>query len=438
MGIPNFKFSAFAKASADKQFSILGHSISLKQVVKHPLFSGSAVMIIGSNFGNFLAYLYHVVMGRILGPGPYGELASFIAIIGLFSVTFSFLGTVIVKFVSSANEDERNALYSFFLKKGVTVGISIGFVLLIISLPISQFLHLDIKTALLIGPTLAFFFFSLLFRSFLHGLMKFTKVVILANFDLIFRFIFGLAFVYLGYSAFGASFGIFLGAFASLVLGAFFIKGALKYNKNEVFQDGKRIFKYSLPVLIYSVASNSFLSADLLLAKHYFSPHTAGIYASLSTLGKIIFYGAAPVSGVMFPLIAQRHAKGNSYKKILLMSIFITLIIAAIINTVYYFYPELMVTILYGQKFIEAAPYLVWFGLFIGVFTLVNLFASYYLSVEKTKIVFWMPIFAGLQIAGIIIKHDTILDLIQVSLVSVSLFLVGLLIYYIYENKISK
>ena len=74
----------------------------VKGIMAHPLFSGSAIMVFGSNFANFFAYLYHVVIGRLLGPSLYGELAATLSLIGMISASFSFFSLVIVKFVSSA------------------------------------------------------------------------------------------------------------------------------------------------------------------------------------------------------------------------------------------------------------------------------------------------------------------------------------------------
>src|SRR3972149_7822692 len=86
-------------------------------LLKHPLFSGSAIMIFGSNLANFVAYLYHLVIGRLLGPAPYGELSAVLSVLGLIFASLNFLGLVIVKFVSSAKKDELVSIYSWFTKK---------------------------------------------------------------------------------------------------------------------------------------------------------------------------------------------------------------------------------------------------------------------------------------------------------------------------------
>jgi len=76
-------------------------------LIKHPLFSGSAVMIIGTNITNVINYLYHVFMGRILGPAGYGEMASLFSLLILISTVPSSLNLALVKFVSGNKDHEK-------------------------------------------------------------------------------------------------------------------------------------------------------------------------------------------------------------------------------------------------------------------------------------------------------------------------------------------
>ena len=76
------------------QFTVFNFQLSGKSLIKNPLFSGSAIMIIGSNLSNFIAYVYHLIIGRLLGPSSYGTLAALLSLMGLVAVSFGFLGTV--------------------------------------------------------------------------------------------------------------------------------------------------------------------------------------------------------------------------------------------------------------------------------------------------------------------------------------------------------
>ena len=74
----------------------------VRQVLTHPLFSGSAIMIIGTNGIAGLNYIYHFAMGRLLGASAYGELVSLFSLIGLLGMVPTALNLVVIKFVSSS------------------------------------------------------------------------------------------------------------------------------------------------------------------------------------------------------------------------------------------------------------------------------------------------------------------------------------------------
>src|SRR3989344_3191324 len=124
----------------------------------HPLFSGSALMFIGVNLANFIAYLYHLIFGRILGPSSYGELATVISVIAIGTSAFSFLGLVTVKFTASASKDELTGV--FYILKKFSVWVFAGLLLFgLFAKPLSDFLRVDVLLLVLIFPI---FFFSYL------------------------------------------------------------------------------------------------------------------------------------------------------------------------------------------------------------------------------------------------------------------------------------
>lgn len=403
--------------------------------MSHPLFSGSAIMIVGSNLANFFAYIYHLVIGRMLGPSLFGELAAIISLISLFTVTFNFFGLVVVKFVSAAKESEREALLAWFVKSAMLFGLIVGVIALILSPTLGNFLKVENKILFLIGPMLFISATTLVFRSFLQGVMRFKEVVLITNSELIGRLILGIIFIGLGYSVFGAIVGILVAMFTTLVFAWYLLKDYdFKANISGIVST-RKVVGYAFPILITSFATTSIFSTDLLLVKHYFSAHNAGIYASMSALGKIIFFGSAPVGAVMFPMISKRHARGQGYKKIFLLSLGLVTAISAGILLVYFLLPELMVNILYGSSFIDAAKNLAWFGLFMSIFSISSLIVSFFLSKGKTRIVIFVLLAAIVQAVGIWMFHESLIDVIRVNIASASFLLGVLLIYFGYEAK---
>lgn len=407
----------------------------IKGLISHPLFFGSAVMIVGSNLSSFLAYIYHLIIGRLLGPALYGELAAVLSIIGLFTASFAFLGLVVVKFVSAAKEDEIQPLFSWFGKKTLVIGAIIALLVFLSAPFLSRFLHIRYSILVLLVPIFLLAVLSFLYSSFLQGLLRFKQVVIATNFGTLSRLVLGVIFVYLGFSVFGAVLGFLLSIAGGLFLLRFFLKEFRLSSNKKVFKGGKKVLGYSVPIFFSSISIFSLFSTDVILVKHFFEAHDAGIYAALSTLGKVIFYGAAPVGSVMFPMISQRHSRGQGYRKIFMLSLALTFVIATGVLFIYWLLPELSIKILYGDEFLQAAPNLVWFGLFMTIFTLSSLILNFFLSREITKVVSFVAIAAIIQAMGIWFFHDSIFMVIKVSIISVSLLFGSLLIYFGYETS---
>lgn len=407
--------------------------LKLQSFIKHPLFAGSAVMIVGSNLSNAFAYLYHLVVGRLLGPAAYGELAAVLSLYGIIATSFGFLGLVIVKFVSASDEEEIPKIFSWFTKKSFIFGLILALGVVLATPAISKFLFIKPETIFLLAPIFIFAVLGFVYRSFLQGLLRFKEVVIASNLDIIGRLVLGVLFIHLGFSVFGAVLGLVLSAFVSFSLLRYYLREYRLTKENGNFNRTKEMFIYSIPIFVASAAGFSMLSTDLLLVKHFLPAFDAGIYAALSTLGKIIFYGAAPVSSVMFPMISKRHARGHGFRKIFLLSLFLTTVISVGVLFIYWLLPEFSINFLYGKRFLSAAPYLVWFGGFMAIYSLSSLILNFYLSKKQTRVVIFVVIAAIGQALGIWFFHETILTVIKVSIASASFLLVSLLIYFGYE-----
>jgi O-antigen/teichoic acid export membrane protein len=247
------------------------------------------------------------------------------------------------------------------------------------------------------------------------------------------KLLFGLLFVYIGFSVFGAMLGLLCSTILGVFLGKRFLKGYRFTLKSSEAIDTKKVVSYSLPIFISSIATNSLLLMDLVLVKHFFPSSDAGIYASVATLGKIIFFGTAPVASVMFPIVSKKHAKGETYVKVFLLSLLLTFIIAVGVIALFLIIPELIVHSVYGNKYTDAGGYLFYYGIFILLFTLASLILNFYLSIGKTKLISIVVLSALAQIIGIWFYHDSLQSTITVSILCSLFFFGSLALYFLKE-----
>lgn len=408
----------------------------VRKIIGHPLFAGSMVMVIGSNIYNFGQFIFHFLAGRLLGTVYYGDVAALVSTFGLVAFIQLAFGLTIVRFV--AVEKDKKAVsnlskwvnwWSLWAAGGTML------VTLAASPLLAKFLNItDPFAVYLLGPAFFFFIMVSTWRYILQGIIAFNKYVASLLIEGVAKVVLAAVFLLAGFAVSGAIGAIVLAMLLSLFVTRVFLAPYLRGKR------GKKpnilpILKYSFPVLIQGLALTSMYSTDLILVKHFFPPSEAGIYASLAILGRIVFFGGSPITSIMFPLVAKRYSHGKAYHNVFYLSTLLVVGGAAALTVVYFLFPRIPIGILFGSQYISGAPYLWWFGVFMGLLAVATHLVQFYLSVGKTRIVYLFVLAAFLQIVLIWFIHPSLLTVVQLSILSAALLLVGLLVYFPYHRN---
>jgi len=393
-------------------------------------------MIVGSNIGNFFAYLYHIIFGRILTKAEYGDLAAFLAIIGMMGALLGFVGLVIVKFVASSDEKDIPSLMKWFFDRTLFFVSIISFIFFLLSHQLSELLNMQ-SNLIYLAPIM-FMVMSIVFllRSFAQGLLKFMSLVVINNINLMGRICFGIVFVYLGWSSFGAGLGLFFSTLLAGFLYYYVLRKFKMFSATAKIKVARDIISYSIPMFVASFSNTFLITIDLLMVKHFFAPEIAGEYSAISVIGKIIFYGTAPVGAVMFPMISSRFAKKQKVMPIFFLSIVFTLLIGAAVTIGYIVLPSLAIIPLYGESYLSIARYLGWYAIFITVYAAVNIIVNFYQSISKPRIGYLLLITAIAQSIAILMFHSTIIELIQSMIVVITATLIMLIIFMLRDKDV--
>lgn len=405
--------------------------IKIKNLMKHPLATGGLVMVGGSMGVNVINYIYHLLMGRVMGPADYGVLASLYSIIYLLGIVPISASVSIIKFISAAKD--QNEVLSIYaaLKRFMSILAIVILLILLVSSPfIAGFLRINNYWSVLsVSLILFFILLTLVNQATSQGLLKFKGYVGPALVSAVIKLALGFGLVLLGWSVFGAMVGVVFASLASYLYSSWFIKRILKQGKIHAY-NLKSFFRFSFPVLVQALAFTSFFTTDVILVKHFFNPFDAGIYAALSTLGKIIYFAASPITTTMFPIVSARHSRGENHQRVFFAALATTVLLSSTIVFFYWLFPNLAIGLLYGKAYLSAKAELVWMGAFILLYTLSYLLVNYSLSLGKIKIVIFPLIISMVQIPAIWFYHKNILEVIQISLsLSGGLFL--MLVFYL-------
>ena len=406
---------------------------SVARIVSHPLARGSAIVLVGSTLANVGAYAYHLVVGRMLGPVSYGELASLFSFSYILNVPSTVLQTVLTRYISefhATHEYGKAKNLSLAVLKWLTVVIAVGAALIIPFVGVlAEFLHIRQPIAVFyMYLTSAIWLLTVVQASLMQGSQMFVAAMVFANVTTVLRLVGG---------AVGAVFGVVETVLAGVVTGvvsfaAYFIPlGFIYKGKSQATGIGKKEFvSYSTPSFIALLGITSLYSTDIMLAKHYLPPLEAGYYAALSVMGKVVYFASSSVSYVLFPVIAARTKQKSDSNQLVYFALCAVAFVSFGITAGYFLLPKLALQLLFGASYYPAAPYVGWMGVFLSLYSLCYVLIMTLLGRNNTVVWKFVAVAAVMQIAAIAWIHSGLMAIIFVNIgISVSLF-IGLLVYY--------
>ena len=414
---------------------MISPKVILSKLFETKVGQGSIILFLASFLSGFLNYLFNPIMGRFLGPNLYGELASLLSLLNLTSVVTLALGTVVVKFTADFKAKGENTKINelllgltnkFFLVSGlffITFAFSSKY--------IADFLKLNHNLPVIIlAALIAISFFLTINNGVLQGLLNFTFYSISLLSQSLTRLIFGFLVVFLGFKLNGVMFAILFGLGLTYILTFYPLRRYLKKIPNKLEFPWKGLFSYSLTTFISILGLALIMTTDIVLVKHFFSASEAGLYSAASLTAKIILFLVAPVILVMFPLISERASSNKGYIHLLYYTFGFALLVGGILTIIYFLFSEFILGILFGQKYLEVAPILGMFALFIFLYTLSTVLVYFYLSIQKIKVSTIPFLISLLQIILIWFYHSSLLVVLQINLLVSALLLFLLMVYY--------
>lgn len=395
------------------------------------------IVFVGSMVANVASYVYHLLMGRFLGPSGYGELSSLLSLLYIFSVPLIVGQTVLVKFVSGFKAHGEIGQAKSLLVSVTRLFIIIclvGFPVVILITPVIRtFLHLSSPFLFIVAYIL--FIFSLLNTtagSMLQGYQKFVWFSVFSAGVIVIKVFFSIPFVRWGVL------GVLIAAAAASIVNYLLYYFPLRFVLNAKSRPTKltkrAAFGFAIPTLLTLLGITSIYSTDIILVRHFFSAGSAGLYAALAILGKIIFFASSAVTSVIFPVLSEQTAKGNVSKKLIGSAIAAVTVISFGITAVYFLFPDFIVHMLFGNAYAGAGSLLGLFGVFLAFFTIGNVISNICLARGYTGIWIFPVVCALLQIIGITVFHLSVLNVIIMDICVSVIFVAGALGYYLKKS----
>lgn len=387
----------------------------------NPLVKGSAVVFVSSLGGGLLNYLFHFLTGRLLSPSDYGILVSLFSILYIVGVPGAVLGTTVTKFAASYKARGDFSAVTAALVWITKVSLLLGLVILLTALffrePLADFLKIPDSWLLVFFS----FFVVLSFlisapRGFLRGLLRFKAFAFVSFLEPLFKVLLGVGMAFLGAGVFGVVGGLIVSSLLGLGFSLLLLKKNLIFPFTPSSFSKPDLVKYALPTTVALLSLVSFYNSDVILVKHFFTPEEAGIYGSVVTMGRIIFFTLSTVVLVMFPMASEKHANKEDPYQVLKNSLLLVFAGALAAAVAYSLFSKILVQLFFGSQYLLAAPYLGYFALFMGLYALVDLVSRFFLSIDNFRPVLYLAAFALLQIGLLFFFHKTLYQVVVVNI----------------------
>jgi O-antigen/teichoic acid export membrane protein len=394
------------------------------------------ITILFVNAGN---YLYNLLLGRILGPAQFADAAILITLLLVLSFVGMTFQVVTAKYAVLFEDGILRQFLKFIFKNALAFGLQFGFLVIIFNQQLQQIFHTKTASMFVIfGLGLPLYFVMSINRGLYQGKNNLKDLSKTYYFEMLCRLILTIAIILL-FPSIQSSLVIAFGILISFIFGLIpFQKSIL--NKDNCDQneqlDTKPIITFFALTAFYELTQIIINNSDILLVKHYFDNEQAGLYASLALIGRVVYFVAWMFVMLLLPKVIQLKKDGADTLPILLKYVFYIVLLSTIIVLGAFLFPELVVKIMFGEKYLPIA-FLLWkYALATSIFAVANIFAYYFLSINKYVPVIISAILGLAQIILIVLFHKSLEQVVIMQIIAMIILLAFQLSYFLINRNI--
>ena len=361
---------------------------------------------------NIGGFLFHAIAGRALGVAEYGALYTLISMYALAGQPVATLSPVVARYAAEfhALHDARHlrGLAEYVVRVFGAIALLSALLATIFAVPIAAFIREPAWAVVMVGIGVAFATLSAALRAFCQGTHAFTLFGIS-------MFSEGIGKVLLLVAALAAGLGLVGGVAAFMVglgIGAVTVAVVLLRRFRGVVATAPQIDWPRVRATLGGSAASAIAavvmgSADVILVKHYFNAHDAGLYSAASLGGKIVLYfiGFAPT--VLLPHFTHRAARGESTRRVLALVLAATAGIGAVAVIAYHFAGLLLLHVLVGNAFDAALPLMQGYAVAMALLAMTTALVTYGLATHRLGFAIPQLLAAAATLVAIVLRHPS-------------------------------
>ena len=399
-----------------------------------------AVALVVTNAGN---YILNLLLGRWLSPAEFADASLMVTMMLTFASISVCLALVTARFIgirdAAGDVGGSERLVRTLRRVALSVGIVIAAVVAAGSPWWRDIFHTGSAWPFVIlACGIPFYLQCAVGRGTLQGRLRFAPLAVTFLVEMTVRLSVGSGLVLLGMGVDGATAGLALSLVAAWVTVMLFRPGLSRARRiievgpvdasPGTSTDLAGVRAYAAFVSVLLVGQMVINNSDVLIAKASLAPFDAGLYSAVALIGRAVFFLSWSVATVVFPVVALRHAKGESGHRVLAGGIVAVLGIgsACVVGALLFGGPVLGVVL--GPDYSGLSGSLAVYALATTLFAVASLIASQHLATGRIRESWVVLAGAGLQVVVLLLWHNNIAQLIGAQLVAMSFVLTAVVI----------
>ncbi len=286
-------------------------------------YKSSFVFLILSLLSAVINYAYYPIIARFLTPADFGAVQALVAILLQVGAIFAGLNLATIYLVNRLSFDESKKAVEILQKLTTSVFIAATLAVTIFQTAVLHFLNIDNRLYIFILaldlittiPFIIAFGYLQARRQFVTaGMLQLSVVMVKLIAGAVLTRRFGASGALAGI-AFGQVLGMFLfwvvGNFYNLRLWEHKALGGLSFPSVAELKFIKPLAKAAGAILLVNITLVIYISFGIIAARHYFEPHTSGLFTGASTIASAIIFICLPLIGVLLPHLNIKSLAAN-------------------------------------------------------------------------------------------------------------------------------
>jgi len=382
--------------------------------------SGSIVLLSGSGLATAVNLAYNVAIARFLGPTGYGHATVVYTLLTLISaVTLSFQ-IVSAKVVARQHSPQlKAAVYLGFHRAAWSCGVVAAILLVSFQQAISQYLRLPGPALVALLAIGAAFYVPLgSKRGYIQGTYGFRGLALNLVLEGAVRLAGSLLAIMLGL---GVN-GVIAANAAAMAIAYYAIQPGLKKEGTANPLCLSHALRETMQALVFFSGQVLINNCDIVLVKHFFPAKTAGLYAAVAMVGRVIYAFSSAVVNSMFPLVAGTRDEERRDLRVIATSLLLVLGIGSALSLGLYIVPSGVWSVFLGSGFEMFGKHnlsylLAFYAVTTVIYSLSVVIITFEMSHKIANASYVQLGFSGILIVGICRFHSSLSQVILVQFI---------------------